>query len=156
MRIINKTGELHNPADRDHCLQYMVAAALTFGELKADHYGDHFTRDPRIDQLRELMHVSEDEQFTADYYDPDKRAIPNSIQIHFEDGTMTEEIVVEYPLGHQSRREESLPFLEKKFRTQVMTQFSPEQFQPIIDLFNDQKLLLSTSVPDFMNLMKKK
>jgi len=156
MRIIDKRGELHNPADRDHCLQYMVAAALTFGELKADHYSDHFARDPRIDKLRSLMEVHEYESFTEDYYDPNKRAIPNAIQIFFEDGTETEEIVTHYPIGHQKRREEALSLLEHKLHQSIMTHFPAEQFTRLLELYGDQKQLESMMVDDFLNLLVKR
>ncbi len=155
MRIINKTGVLNNRSDRDHCLQYMVAAALVFGELTADLYDDHFARDPRIDALRNKMHLTEDPSFTKDYYDPEKRAIANALKIIFNDGTSTEEILIEYPLGHPRRREEVLPVLESKFRSRVMTHFTPEVANELFALYGDQKNLESTRVSDFMSLFKK-
>lgn len=155
VQIIDKTGELHNSADRDHCLQYMIAVALIWGELRADHYTDQFARDPRIDKLREKMHVESDEAFTEAYYDPARRAIPNAIQIFFEDGTQTEEVVVEYPLGHQRRREEALPFIEQKFHNSAMTHFKPEVYTKLNELFSDHKKFIGTSVTDFMALMVK-
>ncbi len=133
----------------------MVAVALIWGELRADHYGDDFARDPRIDELREKMHVESDEAFTEAYYDPERRAIPNAVQVFFEDGTQTDEIVVEYPLGHQRRREEALPFIETKFHKSVMTHFKPEVYTQLNELFIDHKRFVEMSVPDFMALMVK-
>lgn len=156
IRIISKKGELHNRSDRDHCLEYMVAVALVFGELNADHYEDHFARDPRIDALRNKMHVTEDPLFTQAYYDPEKRAIPNALKIIFTDGTATEEIVIEYPLGHPRRRKEVLPVLESKFRGRAMTHFTPEVYNKLMDLYNDQKALEAMPVSEFMSLMVKR
>src|SRR5690606_32171539 len=110
-RIIDKTGPLANPADRDHCLQYMVAVALIRGRLTADDYEDAAAEDPRIDRLRERIEVVENPRFTADYYDPDKRAIGNALRVHFVDGTATDRIEIEYPLGHRRRRAEGIPLL---------------------------------------------
>lgn len=111
MRIISKTGPLHNYADRDHCLQYMVAVALIFGELTADHYLDTVAADPRIDRLREKMIVTENPQFSKDYLDEDKRSIANSLQLKFNDGEVSDKITIEYPVGHKRRREEGVPLL---------------------------------------------
>ncbi len=113
-RIINKSGVLNNYADRDHCLQYMVAVGLIFGKLTADSYSDAFAQDPRIDTLRDKMQVSEDTEFTEMYFDPEKRAIPNRVQIFFNDGSSTDAVQVDYPLGHRMRREEALPMLREK------------------------------------------
>ena len=115
IRIISKSGPLHNPADRDHCLQYMVAVALLHGDLKAMIMKMILPQDPRIDALREKMVVEEDKQFTKDYLDPEKRSIANAIQIYFKDGTHTEKVSVEYPIGHRRRREEGIPLLLEKF-----------------------------------------
>lgn len=115
MRIINKTGPLTNPAARDHCLQYMVACALLDGELTAKHYEDDYASDPAIDSLREKMHVQESKQFSDDYLDPEKRSISNTVQVEFDDGSVTEAITIEYPLGHRRRREEGMPVLLEKF-----------------------------------------
>lgn len=119
IRIISKTGDLYNPADRDHCLQYMVAIGLLFGELKADHYEEVIAKDMRIDMLRAKMKVEENKQFTEDYLDPEKRSIANSIQIYFKDGSFTEKVSIEYPLGHQRRRKEGVPLLIQKFKHNV-------------------------------------
>lgn len=135
IRIINKTGPLHNPADRDHCLQYMVATALLFGDLKADYYEDDVANDVRIDALRNKMHVEEDIQFSKDYLDPDKRSIANSLQILFKDGTKTEKIIVEYPIGHKRRREEGIPLLLQKFDSNMKTLFSASKADALRDLF---------------------
>jgi 2-methylcitrate dehydratase len=115
IRIISKTGKLYNPADRDHCIQYMTAIGLIFGELTADHYEDKIAKDPRIDQLRDKMEISENKEFSQDYLDPDKRSIANSMQIFFKDGSSTEKVTVEYPLGHRRRRQEGVPVLLEKF-----------------------------------------
>jgi len=114
-RIINKTGPLNNPADRDHCLQYMVAVPLIFGRLVAEDYEDEIAADPRVDALRAKMEVVEDERFSREYLEPDKRAIGNAVQIFFNDGTSTKEITVDYPVGHRSRRSEGIPLLVEKF-----------------------------------------
>lgn len=111
IRIISKTGELYNPADRDHCLQYMTAIGLIFGNLTADDYEDKVAKDPRVDKLREKMEVVENKEFSQDYLDPEKRSIANAIQIHFKDGSSTEKVIVEYPIGHRRRRQEGVPVL---------------------------------------------
>jgi 2-methylcitrate dehydratase PrpD len=116
VRIIDKKGTLHNPADRDHCLQYMTAIGLIFGELTAEHYGEKIAADPRIDRLREKMKVTEVPAFTRDYLDPAKRSIANAVQVFFRNGTATRRVEVEYPLGHRRRRHEAEPFLLDKFR----------------------------------------
>jgi 2-methylcitrate dehydratase len=121
VRIIDKEGPLHNPADRDHCLQYMVAVPLIFGELIADHYEDAFAADPRIDALRGKMVVLENETYTQAYYDPDRRAIPNAVRVFFRDGTGTEKGEVYYPIGHRRRHREGVPLLQKKFATNART-----------------------------------
>jgi 2-methylcitrate dehydratase len=152
IRIISKTGPLYNPADRDHCLQYMTAIGLIFGELTADHYEDKVAKDPRIDLLREKMVVEENTQFSHDYHDPEKRSIANAIQIYFNDGSCTEKITVEYPLGHRRRREEGIPVLLEKFASNLATRFPQQQVKKIIALCEDQAKLESTSVNEFMNL----
>src|SRR5207253_212059 len=113
IRIIDKTGPLHNPADRDHCLQYMTAIGLIFGELTADHYEDRIAADPRIDASRATMLVREEKQYSRDYLDPEKRSIANAVQVFFRDGTKTDKVVVEYPLGHRRRRKEGIPALHQ-------------------------------------------
>jgi len=150
-RIIDKTGSLFNPADRDHCLQYMVAISLLFGELNADHYEDAVALDPRIDKLRKKMIVIEDPQYSRDYRDPDKRAIPNAIQIRFKDGSSTAKIEVYYPLGHPRRRKEALPKLQQKFSDNLAKRFSSEKCRVLIKLFEDPEQLQAMPVNDFMN-----
>jgi 2-methylcitrate dehydratase len=152
VRIISKTGPLHNPADRDHCLQYMVAVGLLFGELNADHYENAVALDPRLDRLREKMVVTENSRFSQDYHLPEKRSIANSIQIVFNDGTKTEEVCVEYPIGHRRRRQEGIPILEAKCKTNLATHFPLQQCEKIIDSMEDLHQLLKMPVPMFMDL----
>jgi 2-methylcitrate dehydratase len=152
IRIIDKTGELANPADRDHCLQYMVAVALIFGRLVADDYEDDVARDPRIDVLRQKMLVTENRQFSRDYLDPAKRAIPNAVQVFFADGTRTERVVVEYPVGHRRRRAEGMPLLLEKFRRNLASRFDPERSAVIEAACRDAASLEAMSVTDFMQL----
>jgi len=152
IRIINKTGPLYNPADRDHCLQYMVAAGLIFGDLKADYYEDKVANDPRIDALRNKMHVQEDQQFSKDYLDPQKRSIANSMQIYFKDGTHTDKVEVHYPIGHKRRREEGIPILIEKFANNLRSHFSSQKLQALTELFLDQKQLEKMPVNEFMDL----
>lgn len=152
IRIISKTGPLYNPADRDHCLQYMVAMGLLFGELNADHYEDKVANDPRVDQLREKMQVTENKEFSQDYLDPEKRSIANAVQVHFKDSTKTENITVEYPLGHRRRRQEGIPVLLEKFATHLATRFPQRQVKQIIKVCEDQTKLESMPVHEFMDL----
>ena len=152
IRIISKQGKLHNPADRDHCLQYMVAVALLLGDLRAEHYEDETACDSRIDALREKMHVVENKQFSLDYHAPDKRSIANSINIVFEDGSETGSVCVEYPIGHQRRRDEGMPILLRKFKQNLATRFSEEQSTRILDAISDLDVLRNMSVVDFMAL----
>ncbi len=156
LRIIDKTGPLQNPADRDHCLQYMVAVGLLFGELNADHYEDVVAADPRIDQLREKMVVVEDPQYSRDYLDPDKRAIANAIQIRFQDGSSSEKIEVYYPLGHPRRRTEARPALQQKFADSLVRRFSDKKCQQLLKLFEDPERLQATAVNDFMDSLVNK
>lgn len=135
IKIIDKTGPLHNPADRDHCLQYMVAMGLIFGALTADDYEDERAQDARIDALRAKMVVAENAQFTRDYHDPHKRSIANTVQVFFDDGTSTEAITVEYPIGHRRRRDEAAPLLLEKFTQNMSTRFSDHQVQKILHTF---------------------
>ncbi|ART83624.1 2-methylcitrate dehydratase [Oceanisphaera profunda] len=153
MRIISKRGELNNPADRDHCLQYMVAVPLLFGELVAEHYEDDFHQaHPAIDVLREKMQVTEEASYSADYLQPDKRAIANAIQVFFKDGSHTAKVEVMYPIGHKRRRAAGLPVLEQKFVRNLQTRFPPAQCQAIIEACQHQAQLAKLSVVDFMGL----
>lgn len=152
IRIISKQGALHNPADRDHCLQYMVAIGLLFGDLKAEHYENDIASDPRVDALRALMQVSEKEQFSKDYHDPEKRSIANSIKLIFKDGTESDLITVEYPIGHKRRREEGIPVLMSKFKNNLSTRFSAERVEKITQAMNDTNTLATMKVADFMAL----
>ena len=152
IRIISKQGALHNPADRDHCLQYMVAIGLLHGDLRAEHYEDEVASDPRIDQLRGKMYVSENVQFSRDYHDPEKRSIANSIKLVFNDGSQSNLITVEYPIGHKRRREEGIPVLLAKFKRNLETRFQPEQVDSILEAMNDTNSLADMSVVDFMDL----
>ncbi len=153
VRIIDKTGPLNNPADRDHCLQYMIAVPLIFGRLTADDYEDAVAQDPRVDALREKMVVTENPHFSSDYMDPDKRSIGNAIRIKFKDGTHTERVAVEYPIGHRSRRAEGIPLLVEKFQANIATRLSPKQCAALTKLCAEQDRLEATPVADFMNLL---
>ena len=152
VRIIDKTGPLANPADRDHCLQYMVAVPLIFGRLTADDYEDETARDPRIDVLRAKMVVTENQAFSRDYLDPDKRAIGNAIQVEFADGTKTERVAVDYPIGHRRRRAEGIPKLIEKFENSLATRFSPERAAGILLACSDRQRFEALPVSDFMGL----
>jgi 2-methylcitrate dehydratase len=153
MRIISKQGPLHNPADRDHCLQYMVAIGLMYGQLTADHYEDETAQDPRIDHLREKMSVTEEKQYSIDYLDADKRSIANAIQIRFKDGSTTGKVIVEYPIGHPRRRQEGIPKLIMKFENSLKTRFPQKQATQIMELCMDHERLEKTAVSDFMKLL---
>ena len=152
IRIISKEGILNNPADRDHCLQYMTAIGLLKGGLVAEDYEDDVASDPRVDQLREKMFIEEDNRYSQEYLEADKRSIANSIQIFFTDGSSTEKIEVEYPIGHRRRREQGIPLLVEKFERNLATQFSDQRCKEILLLCLDQESLETTSVPEFMNL----
>ncbi|PTB93722.1 2-methylcitrate dehydratase [Marinobacter sp. DSM 26671] len=153
IRIISKKGDLANAADRDHCLQYMIAVPLIFGHLKAEHYEDSFhAGNPIIDQLREKMEVVEDERYTREYLEGDKRSIANAIQVFFKDGSSTEQVAVEYPIGHRRRRADGLPLLEEKFRDNLATRFPAQQCHKIGWLCTDQNQLEITPVNQFMEL----
>lgn len=154
VRIIDKQGPLHNFADRDHCLQYMAAIGLIFGELDADHYTDSVAADPRIDSLREKMKVRENESFTEAYYDLEKRAIGNAIQVFFKDGTSTDRIEVQYPVGHRRRREEGIPLMVGKFNNSLSGVFDSDQATKIIEFFSARSSIDECSVTDFMSLLK--
>jgi 2-methylcitrate dehydratase len=150
VRIIDKTGPLANPADRDHCIQYMVAVPLVFGRLKAQDYEDSVAADPRIDQLRNRMVVRENTQFTQDYYAADKRYIGNAVQVFFKDGSATQRVAVDYPIGHRKRRAEGMPVLVKKFEASVAQHFSPKQTESIKALFANRERLEQMPVHEFV------
>lgn len=152
IRIISKEGKLYNPADRDHCLQYMVAVALLFGDLKAEYYEDEIANDPRIDMLRAKMHVQESKQFSMDYHAPDLRSIANRIQISFQNGQQTEPITIEYPIGHPRRREEGLKLLVSKARKNLTTRFSAQRVEHIIDMMINLEQFSAMPVTAFMEL----
>jgi 2-methylcitrate dehydratase len=151
-RIINKTGPLANYADRDHCIQYMVAVPLIFGRLVADDYGDAVAADPRIDALRSKMTVTENPRFTRDYFDPSKRYIGNSVQVFFKDGSSTDKVVVDYPIGHRRRRAEGIPVLLDKFRNALTGHFSQAQAHEIVQVCEQPAQMLDLPVPKFMDL----
>jgi len=152
IRIIDKKGPLHNPADRDHCLQYMVACGLIFGNLTAEHYEDDVASDPRIDALREKMIVQENEQYSKDYLDPDKRSIANAVQVHFKDGTSTPKIECEYPIGHRRRREEGIPKIIEKFEANLLTRFPKKRADQILAVSLDPQRFEEMAVHEYMNL----
>ena len=152
IRIIDKKGPLNNPADRDHCIQYMVAVPLIHGRLTAADYEDDVANDPRVDALRDKMECVEDKQFSKDYLDPEKRSIANGITVYFKDGTKTDEVVVEYPIGHRRRRAEGIPVLEAKFKTNLARRFPQKQARTILDLCQDQKRLEAMPVNEFVDL----
>jgi 2-methylcitrate dehydratase len=155
IRIIDKTGPLHNPADRDHCLQYMAAIGLIFGELTADHYEDKIAADPRIDALRAKMVVTEDKQYSRDYLDPEKRSIANAVQVFFRDGSKTERIEVHYPLGHRRRRKEGIPVLQQKALAAFTAHYGAERAAHLMSLFTDRTKLESMPVHDFVSAFVK-
>ena len=153
IRIISKEGQLNNPADRDHCIQYMTAVGLLKGNLVAEDYEDDVASDPRIDLLRSKMVIEEDKRYSREYLEADKRSVANAVQIFFEDGSSTEKIEVEYPIGHRRRREEGLPLLIEKFKNNLGTQFSESRSEVILNLCLDESKLESTAVSDFMELI---
>ena len=152
IRIIDKKGPLHNPADRDHCIQYMVAVGLIFGELTSAHYEDNIAADPRIDALRDKMICIENPQYTKDYLDPEKRSIANAMQIFFSDGTKSDKLEVEYPIGHRRRREEGIPELVKKFRTNLARRFPEKQQNVILNICLEQAGLEEMPVNEFVDM----
>jgi len=152
IRIIDKHGPLNNPADRDHCIQYMVAVPLIFGNLTAADYEDKVAADPRIDVLRAKIHCVEDEQFTRDYHDPEKRSIANALTVEFNDGSTLDEVVVEYPIGHRRRREQGIPLLEAKFRTNLARRFPEKQQQRILAASLEQATLEAMPVHEYVDL----
>jgi 2-methylcitrate dehydratase len=155
IRIIDKKGPLNNPADRDHCIQYMVAVPIIHGRLEASDYEDNIAADPRIDALREKIECVEDPQFTKDYHDPEKRSIANAMTIEFTDGSKLPEVVVEYPIGHKRRRKEGMPVLVEKFKTNLARVFATKQANALLELCMDPKRLAATPVNEFVDLMAK-
>ena len=153
IRIIDKKGPLNNPADRDHCIQYMVAVPFIFGRLTARDYEEDIAADPRIDALREKIVCVEDPAYTADYHNPEKRSIANAITVEFTDGTIFEEVAVEYPIGHARRRTEGIPLLIEKYKTNLARIYDGEKQKKILDLCLDYDKLSSTPVNEFMDLM---
>ena len=151
LRIIDKQGPLNNPADRDHCIQYMVAVPLLFGRLTAGDYEDDVARDPRIDALRAKMRTEEDAEFTKDYYDPEKRSIANSVQLRLNDGSLLEE-TVQYPIGHRRRRSDGVPLLEAKFRKNLARRFPATQQTRILEASQDQGVLEDMAVHEYVDL----
>lgn len=151
-RIISKTGPLYNPADRDHCIQYMTAIGLIFGELTADHYEDAVAIDPRIDRLREKMEVIEDQRYSHDYLDPEKRSIANAVQVFFKDGSSTKRVEVEYPIGHRRRRHEGIPLLVEKCRENLAARLPAGRVAAIMGLCLDRQRLEGTPVHEFMEM----
>ncbi len=155
VRIIDKTGPLDNPADRDHCIQYMVAVPLIFGRLVAADYEDDIAADPRIDALRDDMEVLENKDFTTSYFDSERRYIGNALQVYFKDGSSTERVEVEFPIGHRRRRDEGIPVLVEKFEQSAAEQLDAGQCQALNDLFADPQRLSRIAVSDFMAMMVK-
>ncbi len=154
IRIISKIGPLANPADRDHCIQYMVAVPLAFGDLVAEHYEDSFhAAHPVIDQLRDKMEIVEEPRYSREYLEADKRSIANAIQVFFKDGSSTEKIEVEYPIGHRRRRAEGIPVLEQKFLSNLRTRFPEQRCRQIMALCLDKQKLESTPVNEFMEML---
>ncbi len=153
IRIISKVGKLNNPADRDHCLQYMAAIGLIKGSLVAEDYEDDVAGDPRVDALRKKMEIVEDERYSREYHEPDKRSIANAIQVFYKDGSRTENVAVEYPIGHRRRRKEGILVLQDKFRRALLTRFPASVTDAIISLCADQAKLESTPVNEFVDML---
>ena len=153
IRIIDKKGALNNPADRDHCIQYMIAVPLIFGRLTAADYEDNIASDTRIDVLRNKMDCMEDVQFTKDYHDPEKRSIANALTVELNDGTVLDEVAVEYPIGHKRRREEGIPELVKKFKINLARKFPEKQQQTILKAALGYDTLVNINVNEFVDLM---
>ncbi len=151
IRIIDKQGPLNNPADRDHCIQYMTAVPLLFGRLTAADYEDEVARDPRIDALRAKISCEEEKRFTRDYHDPAKRSIANALTVEFRDGTVLKEVVCEYPIGHKRRRKEGMPLLVEKFRRNLARRFPQKQQNAILSMCLDQDRLSATPVNEFVD-----
>ena len=153
IRIIDKKGPLNNPADRDHCIQYMIAVPLIYGRLTAADYEDKVAADPRIDVLRDKMTCVEDVQFTKDYHDPEKRSIANALTVELKDGTVLPEVVVEYPIGHKRRREEGIPELIKKYKINLARIFPEKQQRVVLENSLDFDKLMKTPVQEFVDRM---
>jgi 2-methylcitrate dehydratase len=153
IRIIDKQGPLNNPADRDHCIQYMTAVPLIFGRLTAADYEDDVARDPRIDALRAKIICDEDKRFTRDYHDPAKRSIANGLTVEFKDGTRLKEVVCEYPIGHRRRRKEGMPLLVEKFRRNLARRFPQKQQDSILAICMNAARLAATPVNEFVDAM---
>lgn len=153
IRIIDKTGPLHNPADRDHCLQYMTAIGLIFGQLTADHYENKVAADPRIDALRAKMVVREEPRYSRDYLDADKRSIANAVQVFFKDGSATAKVEVEYPIGHRRRRKDGIPLLVKKVQAALAERFAPARCWRISNVFENEERLLRMKGSELMDLL---
>ena len=150
IRIIDKTGPLHNPADRDHCLQYMVAIGLLFGSLNADHYEDATANDPRVDALRAKMVVREDPRYSREYLEPEKRSIANAVQVFFKDGAPTPKFEIEYPIGHRRRRSEGIPLLLDKFKSNLASHLPAHRVENILNICNDPARLDAAPVNEFI------
>jgi len=155
IRIIDKSGPLNNFADRDHTIQYMVAVPLIFGRLTSEDYSDAVAADPRIDALRAKMQCVEDKTFTTEYHDPDKRYIGNALTITLNDGTVLDEVHIDYPVGHKKRRAEGEPLLNAKFERHIKPHFSPEHVKKILSTVSDQASLEVLDVPSFVDLFVK-
>ncbi|MCB1844927.1 MAG: MmgE/PrpD family protein, partial [Halioglobus sp.] len=153
VRIIDKTGPLDNPADRDHCLQYMIAVPLIFGRLSAADYEDDVAADARIDALRGKMEVRENAQFTKDYFDADKRYIGNAVQLFFKDGSSSDRVAIDFPIGHRQRRAEGIPVLKQKFADSVSGKLAASQWKSLAALAAAPEQLAATAVDDFMALL---
>jgi 2-methylcitrate dehydratase len=152
IRIIDKKGPLDNPADRDHCIQYMVAVPILFGRLTAGDYEDAIAKDKRIDTLRDKIVCVEDTKFTKDYHDPEKRSIANALTVEFKDGKKLKEIVCEYPIGHKRRRKEGIPVLVEKFKTNLARKLSKKQQDAILAVSLDQKKIEAMPVNEYVDL----
>jgi 2-methylcitrate dehydratase len=149
IRIIDKTGPLHNPADRDHCLQYMTAVGLIFGELTAEHYEDAIAADARIDALRARMVVTEEEIYSRNYLEAEQRSIANAVQVFFSDGSRTDKVVVEYPIGHRRRRSEGIPLLHQKAEAAFLAHYGEAKAGELMTLFADRAKLEAMPVHEF-------
>jgi 2-methylcitrate dehydratase len=152
LRIIDKRGPLHNPADRDHCLQYAAAIGLIHGTLTAEHYEEEAARDPRVDALRARMELVEDPRYSRDYLDPEKRSVANAIEVTFRDGTHTSRVEVEYPIGHRRRRAEGIPLLARKFETSLATRLPAARVRSILALFEQVDRLDTTPIDELIDL----